>query len=132
HKITVMSFIKEMKSYSNITFLKSRDSISDQIQILSTFTIGWIPYDLKVPFNYYCNPTKFYEYCALGIPVISTELPVLKDHSKFIHFIKDKNDFASSVQEILRTQEVSFKSKNFAKKQNIDEKYKMIRGYLKS
>jgi glycosyltransferase involved in cell wall biosynthesis len=60
------------------------------------FDVGLIPFcinDLTIA----CNPLKLLEYLALGIPVVSTDLPEVRRFSKAIYIAKDSKDFINSI-----------------------------------
>ena len=46
-------------------------------QLMGALDAGLIPY-VDTAFNRNSNPVKFYEYLALGVPVVSTEIPTLR------------------------------------------------------
>ncbi len=132
-KEPIATFIKRMSMYKNFIYLKSEKNRLKQIEIIESFTIGWIPYDLGIPFNFSCNPTKFYEYCAVGIPVLSTKIPSLIDHKEAVYFISTAADFKLSLKKALT--EVGKKEVEIRKKvainNNTDEKAVKVFSILK-
>lgn len=84
--ILLSSFSQALQSerYSNIShtpYIKPQELP----QYYHQASVGIIPYDLSIPFNYYCNPMKLFEYFYFGVPVVSTPIPSLKDiNSPFI------------------------------------------------
>ena len=65
---------------------------------MSKFTFGWIPYDTSEYFNIYCHPTKFLEYMAVGLPVLSTRIPSLIEHEKYVSFIDSSKAISTILQ----------------------------------
>lgn len=51
------------------------------LRTVSQFNIGIIPYDVRLYFNQYSHPMKLYEYLFVGLPVVSTNLPVVREVS---------------------------------------------------
>ena len=49
------------------------------------------------------NPIKFYEYMALGLPVIASPLPELKSYEKLLHFADTTEKFIGAIELNLRT-----------------------------
>jgi len=99
-KEKISDYIKRMSQYPNFHYLSHIESKIGQIHIIQKFDVGWIPYDLTIPFNYFCNPSKMYDYWALGLPVISTAMPVVKEFREGVYLIKDNHDFQLSLQTI--------------------------------
>lgn len=124
----ISQFIKELQNFSNATIHHSRKRLKDQIRLVSGFTIGWIPYNLELAFNQFSTPTKFFEYCAIGLPVISTSLPVLKEYSNFAKFIDKPGDFQPAVNKLLAAQndQKLISRKKFAQKHDLEQKYRQI------
>ena len=46
-------------------------------------------------------PMKFFEYLAAGLPVVSTNLPSLKEFSDYVNFANSAEEFASKINNIL-------------------------------
>ena len=57
----------------NIHFIGSRLH-SDLAPLVATFDVGLIPYH-RTAYTATVNPTKLFEYLAMGVPVVSTDLP---------------------------------------------------------
>jgi glycosyltransferase involved in cell wall biosynthesis len=127
-KITGKEFVTKMKKYSNFIILPSQKNVDAQIREMQKFSIGWIPYDLKIPFNQYCNPTKFFEYLALGLPIVSTKIPSLMDYEKFIEWIGNGDDFFSLSQRLIKqsNQADIHQRKKFVKIQALKKKYQKV------
>lgn len=134
-KMSVVDFVNRLKSFSNVTILKSTNRISEQIKILESFSVGWIPYDLAVGFNRYCNPTKYYEYMAVGLPVVSTEIPALKEHREHIRFFSHPREFGEQVRELLKEKNNTLQSvdkrRQYIQEQDISRKISMAENIFK-
>lgn len=52
--------------------------------IISSFTLGCIPYRVDDPFNAYCFPMKVMEYFYAGKPVLATPIEELRRFPKFV------------------------------------------------
>ena len=62
--------------------------------LLKAFSIATIPFVID-GVTLKASPIKFYEYLASGIPIVSTDLPDLKDFSKTASLVKNKKIFIS-------------------------------------
>jgi len=133
-KISFNEFAKKLLSYPNVVLEENRKSRAQQAEIMSKFTLGWIPYDISEYFNKYCHPTKFLEYMAVGLPVLSTRIPSLIEHSKHISFI----DSAKSMQKILQNVDkllapnTIYQRKQFAIEHSIENRYTQLSSLLKA
>lgn len=68
--------------------------------VAKQFDIGMIPFQVN-QLTKAVNPLKFLEYACLGLPVISTELPELRQYDEHVTFISDKGSFIQAVDELL-------------------------------
>lgn len=68
--------------------------------VAQEFDIGMIPFKVN-QLTKAVNPLKFLEYASLGLPVISTELPELRQYENHVSFISDKDSFITAVENIL-------------------------------
>ena len=64
---------RKIKEYKNAKFVGEVD-YKDVPNLIRNFDIGIIPYKLN-SFNLGTNPNKFFEYSAIGVPCISTDIP---------------------------------------------------------
>jgi glycosyltransferase involved in cell wall biosynthesis len=133
-KVSFKEFSKKLLSYQNVKIEKNTTSKRRQAMIMSKFTFGWIPYDTTEYFNKYCHPTKFLEYMAVGIPVISTRIPSLIEHSKHISFINSAKSMQNILQNVdkLLTPNTIYQRKQFAIEHSIENRYTQISSLLKA
>ena len=73
--------------------------------ILSLFTAGLIPYDIRDSFTYTSHPMKTYDYLGSGLPVISSPLPSLVQYEKtgFVHIAHTPEQFVQYVKKLSRS-----------------------------
>ena len=69
-------------------------------EILSTFDIGIIPYNIKQSFNRFCFPMKLLEYFFVGIPVISTNIEEMKEYQDLVIVIKTSQEMILAINRI--------------------------------
>jgi len=85
--------------HSNVRFLGRKD-YSTLAAYLNTFSASIIPfkiYDLTES----VNPTKFYEYCVTGKPIITTALPELEKYQDVISYAHNHEEFLESLESII-------------------------------
>ena len=92
-------------------------SISQLLDIKNIYLLGPKPYKelprlmhfsdvglLPCMLNQYTRamfPMKFFEYLAAGLPVVSTNLPSLKEFADYVSFANSAEEFASEINNIL-------------------------------
>jgi glycosyltransferase involved in cell wall biosynthesis len=80
-------WIMRLNLFKNIKFTGEID-YQDVPKLIDSFTVGIIPYKLN-SFNLGTNPNKFFEYSAMAVPCVSTEIPSLR---KFLPYIRISNN----------------------------------------
>lgn len=83
--------ITSFRNVRHLGYLERKDIRA----MASDFDIGIIPYDVSQEFNRYSNPVKFYDYLAIGKPIISTDIIELRRYkqSKNIKIAKNIREF---------------------------------------
>lgn len=72
--------ISEINKLPNVSFEKTLNK-KKLIQVINSFDVCLIPYDISQEFNLYCHPMKVFEYFYLGKPVITTPIQELTANS---------------------------------------------------
>lgn len=118
--INIELIVKCAKIYRNATFLiigKAATDISIFSEISNILYIGEIPYE-ELPAYAQCfdvglipfdinkltlasNPLKLLEYMAMGLPIVSTDLPEVGKFSDFIFVAKNDDEFISFIAKAL-------------------------------
>ena len=71
--------------------------------LLAAFDVGLVPYE-RTEFTETVNPTKLYEYLAMGLPVVSSDLPevlALRLPAFAVRTAHDRADFIRAIRETL-------------------------------
>lgn len=68
--------------------------------LLRSFDVGLIPFNRNA-FGNHAFPTKMPEYLSVGIPVVSTDIPNLREYDGIIEIAKDKKGFAQKIDKCL-------------------------------
>jgi len=64
---------------------------------VNAFDVCLIPYRLD-PHTEGVFPTKFFEYVATGLPIVSTDLPDLREYSEYVRLARSGDEFAAYVR----------------------------------
>lgn len=131
-KISPEIFISKLKELKNVKVLPYSSEAIQQRSIVNQFTIGWIPYDTNIYFNEYSTPTKFYEYCAAGLPILSTEIPTVAEQRDLSYCIATADNFKAAVKACLQSNSLRSikKRKIFALQNDVDKKIAIVEKYL--
>lgn len=73
----IQTDVSQLKGLSNISFLGQKDFLS-LLSYMAEFDVGIIPYEAN-DYTQTVFPTKLNEYHAMGIPVVSSNLPEIRD-----------------------------------------------------
>ncbi len=92
--------INKLKEENNIYLLGVKDH-SIISTYISLFDVCLIPFKINNLTNY-VNPIKLYEYCAMGKPVVATNLRELKKYSSICRLSKTYDEFVSNIERSLK------------------------------
>lgn len=115
-----------LKTNKNAIFT-GRKNYEELPSYYKIFDIGLIPYKLE-PFTSGVFPTKFFEYAASGIPIISSRLPDLLNYDyPFLKLYNDSNEFISFIKELV-SKGHTYKTDliNFAKQNSWESRFSLI------
>lgn len=75
--------INRLFSYQNVRWVQGvrKNNLGNELR---NFSVCIIPYDISNPFNRYCYPMKFLEYCSFRKPILSTPIRELSRHRKIV------------------------------------------------
>ncbi len=91
--------LKCLLAYPNVHFLGPRP-YADLPHYLRGFDLALLP----CPMNDYTRsmfPMKFFEYMAAGVPIVSTELPALRDYAELACLCATNQAFITAVNRLL-------------------------------
>lgn len=88
--------IKSLPNNKNFHFLGEKD-YQEMPRYCNFFDVCLIPFK-KGKFADSINPVKFYEYLALGKPIIAYEMKELLPFNNLIYLAKDKQDFFKKLE----------------------------------
>ncbi len=91
----------ELKSLPNVYFPKQQKK-EKLPSFIAGFDVCLIPYDTSQESVRGCNPMKFYEYLAMGKPVVSTRIEAVKKHEPMVKIAKDAGGFEEAIEDFLR------------------------------
>lgn len=73
--------------------------------LMRLFDICILPYKTDDLFNINCSPLKLYEYLATGKPIVSTDLPAIRNFDSLVDIAKDDEEFDLKVVKALEEQD---------------------------
>ena len=116
-------WIARIKEYKNAKFAGEVD-YQDVPNLIRNFDVGIIPYQLN-SFNLGTNPNKFFEYSAMGIPCISTDIPSLRKFLPQISIGNTSDEWAKLIDKTLEISEAERKelralSKFYSPKESLE------------
>jgi glycosyltransferase involved in cell wall biosynthesis len=120
------------REYQNIRFLGRRD-YSILPSYLQAFAVAIIPFKIY-SLTESVNPTKFYEYCAGGKPIITTAIPELERYQDLICYAHNHEEFLGSLSDLISDNETRKQNveqlRNIAKENSWDKKVQIIMGII--
>jgi hypothetical protein len=69
---------------------------------LYAFDVCLLPFKV-IPLTLATNPVKVYEYLSAGKPVVSVDLPEMRQFGELVRVAADRSDFLSSIADVLTT-----------------------------
>lgn len=91
--------VKKIENFKNVFFLGVKQHLNLRSYIYF-FDVGIIPFKVDDLTN--CvDPIKLYEYCAMGIPVVATNLKSLRNYAQLCRLSLTYEDFEKNVQKDL-------------------------------
>jgi glycosyltransferase involved in cell wall biosynthesis len=122
-----------LRSLKNVFFLGPQKE-EDIPTLMGSFDVGLIPFNRNA-FGNHAFPTKMPEYLFFGMPVVSTDIPNLREYEGIIEIAKGKEEFAKKIDKCL-TENHDKKSwekrKQVAKRFSKEERAKEILEKIKS
>lgn len=117
--IDILEYIASIKSNLNLVLIGPYKNIFCKLNTYkNVYLLGRIPYEslpdyinkfdvCVIPFKVtnetdYINPVKMYEYLATGKPIVSTNLPEVRQYSDVIYIAEDKEDFVKKIELALK------------------------------
>jgi glycosyltransferase involved in cell wall biosynthesis len=74
----------------------------DLLGYCKAFDVGIIPYRLESEFNAFVTPNKLFEYLAMGLPVVSVDMPGLGAYREFASVAGTHDVFVEQIAATLR------------------------------
>ena len=95
------NWIGRIQEFSNAKFL-GEIPYQNVPSLIQNFDVGIIPYQLN-SFNLGTNPNKFFEYSAMGVPCISTDIPSLRKFLPQISIGHTSSKWGNLIEKALET-----------------------------
>ena len=122
-------WVKKINALTNVNFI-GEVKYANVPDLISSFNIGIIPYKLN-QFNLGTNPNKFFEYSAMGVPCISTDIPSLRKFLPQISIVQTSNEWAKMIDKALEISDANRKelralAKFYSPKESLERIDKLI------
>ena len=120
------SAIRQLFKQKNIHYLGPKAK-EERMKYINSLDVCLIPYELN-EFTKAISPIKFFEYLALGKPVVSSRLPDISIYEDIVRLADSKEDFAKEIYSALKEKDKKMIDMriNFAKKNSWNNRLKTI------
>jgi len=127
-----MKYVKRLKARSNVYFLgwKNVDQLPYYVNGLDVCLICYKLDEEKSKNKpqYYCSPLKLFEYFALGKPVVSVNIPAIREFRHLLRIATSKEQWIQAIEESLKKTDLSLVEKRIevARRNSWDHKVELI------
>jgi len=97
----VSADVTDLRKLPNIHFLGQK-AYEDLPGYCKAFDVAMIPFVIN-ELTKSVNPIKLREYLAAGLPVVSVDLPEVRNYGELIRISRDTNDFIRNIENCLKT-----------------------------
>lgn len=87
--------IETLQARANVRFI-GQVAVERVPHFCAACDLGLLPYRYNV-WTQHIQPLKMYEYLACGLPVVSTDIPAVRDEADVIHVEKDAEGFVQAI-----------------------------------
>jgi len=96
----VKGWLRKLEKLPNV-YLLGQKKKEEMPAFIANFDVCLIPYNVSSEFVRGGNPTKLYEYLAMGKPVVSTAISAVEQFSPTVRIAKDVVGFNKAIEESL-------------------------------
>ncbi len=100
-------YFEEMKQKKNVYIIGWLPE-DELLSVCKSFDVGLIPSKVDSTFGKYMFPNKLFEYLAMGLPIVSTDMPELRPFNGLIKVSKTKEDFENNINLSLKEKSSEF------------------------
>ena len=104
--------VHEFAGFENILILGERD-YNALPGYCKAIDVGLIPF-VKSTLTENCNPLKLYEYLSAGLPVVSTDIPEVREYRDLVHIAKSPEEFLAACELALGEKGADFREAHSA------------------
>ena len=101
-----------------------------------SFAVSWIPYDVTLPFNQACSPTKIMDSIASANPVLSTDVPECRLYPEWITIFNSAEEAIAQIRRLMtqggtpEAREKRFRQLEFALKHTWSSRAQTLENWL--
>jgi glycosyltransferase involved in cell wall biosynthesis len=100
--------IEALQARANVHFL-GQMSAERVPGFMAACDVGLLPYRYNA-WTQAIQPLKLYEYLACGLPVVTSDIPAVRDEADVVHITADTYGFVQAVGEALASDSTTFKA----------------------
>lgn len=93
----------QLSKYSNVVFTGEKP-YAELPAYLHAFDVCLLPFKV-IPLTLATNPVKVYEYLSAGKPVVSVDLPEIRQFENLVHAAADHDAFMAAISQVLKNAE---------------------------
>ncbi len=120
--------LMRLKSIPNITYLGEK-AYYELKNYLAFFDVALIPFKIN-NLTRYVNPTKVYEYFAMGKPVVASPLPPLREFDGQICYYTNGEELANAIDNMLQNPPNAKELKNIAESNTWSKRVEQLKNLL--
>lgn len=120
--------LARLKSIANIKYLGEK-SYYELKNYLAFFDVALIPFKIN-NLTLYVNPTKVYEYFAMGKPVVASPLPSLREFDSQIRYYISGEELADAIDDLLQNPPNAQELKKIAQLNTWNKRVEQLRKLL--
>jgi glycosyltransferase involved in cell wall biosynthesis len=131
HALAPFDKVKELLNLPNVFHLGYKN-YSDLPLYYSNSDVGIIPYQADDEHITYSTPTKIIDYCAAGLPIISTRYPAAESLPDYVRCADNSSDFARAIEISIKqkTKNADHSRKTFSKQHSWKNQIEKMSNYI--
>jgi glycosyltransferase involved in cell wall biosynthesis len=91
--------VRALQTLPNVEFV-SKVSQAELPSVIADLDVCVLPYRLT-PYTWGIEPLKFYEFMAMGKPVVASDIPSLRNRGELIQLAHDPEEWMRAIRELL-------------------------------
>ena len=110
HALAPRDKIEELLNFKNVFHLGYK-KFEELPKYINASDVCLVPYDQDNLHIQYSTPTKFLDYLATGLPIVSTNFVDAKNYKKYIYISQNKIQFSKLIEQALSEKSILLRDK---------------------